>query len=96
MAYRDSSLSWIAPLAGATFLTVYSLAPGPAATSSTAPRVEAAHPISSEAEEDVYFRTCADARAAGATPIHVGQPGYDDHLDGDGDGVACEPYYGRR
>jgi hypothetical protein len=36
------------------------------------------------------FRTCADARAAGAAPIYRGQPGYTPHLDADGDGIACE------
>lgn len=36
------------------------------------------------------FRNCASARAAGATPLRRGQPGYGAHMDGDGDGVACE------
>ena len=44
----------------------------------------------------VFYRNCAEARAAGATPLHRGQPGYGAHMDGDGDGVACEPYRGRR
>jgi Excalibur calcium-binding domain len=34
-----------------------------------------------------------DVRAAGQAPLHGGEPGYAAHLDGDGDGVACEPYY---
>lgn len=38
------------------------------------------------------FRNCAEARAAGAAPVRRGQPGYGSHLDGDGDGIACEPY----
>ncbi|MDK9674340.1 excalibur calcium-binding domain-containing protein [Propionibacterium freudenreichii] len=29
-------------------------------------------------------------RAAGAAPLHRGQPGYSSNLDKDGDGVACE------
>jgi hypothetical protein len=36
------------------------------------------------------FRNCAAARAAGAAPLHRGQPGYAYHLDADGDGIACE------
>jgi hypothetical protein len=36
------------------------------------------------------FRSCADARAAGATPLIRGQSGYSSHLDADGDGIACE------
>lgn len=38
------------------------------------------------------FRNCAAARAAGAAPLYRGQPGYGAHMDGDGDGIACEPY----
>jgi hypothetical protein len=38
----------------------------------------------------VAFATCAEARAAGASPLHRGDPGYRSSLDGDGDGVACE------
>nr|WP_237453072.1 thermonuclease family protein [Qipengyuania vulgaris] len=44
----------------------------------------------------VYYRNCDEARAAGATPLYRGQPGYGAHMDGDNDGVACEPYRGRR
>ena len=36
-----------------------------------------------------YYRNCKAARAAGAAPLYVGQPGYRSGLDGD-DGVACE------
>lgn len=36
------------------------------------------------------YPNCAAARAAGAAPIRVGQPGYGRHLDRDGDGVGCE------
>jgi SH3-like domain-containing protein len=38
----------------------------------------------------VYYRNCSAARAAGAAPIHAGEPGYASHLDRDADGVACE------
>jgi hypothetical protein len=40
------------------------------------------------------FATCAEARAADAAPVHIGQPGYGAHLDRDRDGVGCEPYHG--
>lgn len=43
----------------------------------------------------VYFRNCAQARAAGAAPLYRGPPGYRPEMDGDGDGIACEPYRGR-
>lgn len=37
-----------------------------------------------------YYANCSAARAAGAAPIQVGEPGYRAGLDRDGDGVACE------
>jgi len=39
----------------------------------------------------VIYGNCADARAAGAAPIRIGQPGYRPALDADRDGVACDP-----
>ncbi|MGA1838184.1 excalibur calcium-binding domain-containing protein [Herbiconiux sp. 11R-BC] len=39
---------------------------------------------------DVSYANCAAARAAGAAPIHRGEPGYSSKLDRDGDGIACE------
>jgi micrococcal nuclease len=44
---------------------------------------------------DVYYPSCAAARAAGAAPITMGRPGYRPELDADGDGIACEPYWNR-
>jgi hypothetical protein len=41
-----------------------------------------------------YYPNCAAARAAGVAPIYAGEPGYREELDGDGDGIACEPYRG--
>lgn len=38
----------------------------------------------------VSFRNCAEVRAAGAAPLHRGDPGYRSGLDRDSDGVACE------
>lgn len=36
------------------------------------------------------YRNCGEARAAGAAPLHRGDPGYSPRLDRDGDGLACE------
>ena len=36
------------------------------------------------------YANCTAARAAGAANIRRGEPGYGEHLDRDGDGVACE------
>lgn len=48
------------------------------------------------ASPGTYFRYCREAWAAGVAPIRRGDPGYRPGLDGDGDGVACEPYRPRR
>lgn len=42
-----------------------------------------------------YYSNCAMARAAGVAPLYSDEPGYRSEMDGDGDGVACEPYRGR-
>lgn len=44
---------------------------------------------------DRPFANCDEARAAGAAPVLRGEPGYGPHLDGDNDGIGCEPYRGR-
>ena len=53
---------------------------------------EVDHRISdpSTSGDSVYYDSCDAARAAGAAPIHAGDPGYGTHLDGDGDGTGCE------
>ena len=38
-----------------------------------------------------YWGGCHAARAAGTAPIYAGEPGYREGMDGDGDGIACEP-----
>ena len=43
-----------------------------------------------------YWYRCDQARAAGSAPIYDGEPGYREGLDGDNDGIACEPYPGMR
>jgi hypothetical protein len=45
-------------------------------------------------EQIVYYAGCNEVRAAGKAPLYAGQPGYREEMDGDGDGVACEPYRG--
>ena len=39
-----------------------------------------------------HYSGCDDARAAGVAPLYIGEPGYRTEMDGDDDGVACEPY----
>ena len=42
--------------------------------------------------EGDHWANCDAARAAGTVPIYVGEPGYREGMDGDSDGIACEPY----
>ena len=44
----------------------------------------------------IYFRSCNEAARAGYSQMLYGTPGYREGLDGDHDGVACEPYRNRR
>lgn len=39
--------------------------------------------------KDIFFATCAEARAAGYAPMPEGKPGYFIHLDINRDGSAC-------
>ncbi|MED4727042.1 thermonuclease family protein [Aneurinibacillus migulanus] len=60
----------------------------PAKKQSEKPVTEAQKPIASSS--NIQYKNCTEARAAGVTPIHEGEPGYSRKLDRDGDGVACE------
>ncbi|WP_247718032.1 DUF1294 domain-containing protein [Qipengyuania proteolytica] len=40
-----------------------------------------------------YYPGCDQVRAAGKAPLRYGEPGYRPEMDGDGDGLACEPIY---
>ncbi|RZA28097.1 MAG: excalibur calcium-binding domain-containing protein, partial [Proteobacteria bacterium] len=42
------------------------------------------------------YRNCDQAWAAGAAPMRRGHAAYNPNLDGDNDGLACEPYRRRR
>jgi Excalibur calcium-binding domain len=50
-------------------------------------------PVASAAQE-IHYAGCKEVRAAGKAPLHSGEPGYRTEMDGDGDGVACEPHHG--
>ena len=52
--------------------------------------VREALPFRQSSTDSAYYPNCAAARAAGAAPMRVGDPGYRAGLDRDGDGVACE------
>ena len=78
----DSFLKTAAPLMVLTFLGVYNL---PAITQE---EVEARDAV----EQSVHYSGCNEVREAGKDPLYRGDPGYGEHMDGDGDGIACEPY----
>jgi hypothetical protein len=46
---------------------------------------------SAPTERSVYYSGCNEVRAAGKAPLHSGDPGYRVEMDGDSDGIACEP-----
>lgn len=51
----------------------------------------ATSPTPEEVEHSAYYPNCRAAWSAGKAPIFAGQPGYRSEMDGDGDGIACEP-----
>lgn len=61
----------------------------PATTTKTSTTSKPATTTTTESSS-AYFKNCAEAKAAGAAPLHRGDPGYRSALDRDGDGVACE------
>ena len=66
-----------------------------AETIRTLPRTARASSVRSASKAAVTgwsYRNCAEARRAGAAPLRRGEPGYGAHMDGDSDGIACEPY----
>ena len=54
------------------------------------PTDQAAPPDPTEAS--VHYAGCNEVRALGKAPLYAGQPGYRIGMDGDGDGIACEPH----
>jgi len=64
-------------------------APEPAQPQEPEPAPEPAQPQEPE-PGGVYYRSCKEAKAAGAAPLYQGEPGYRPGLDRDHDGIACE------
>lgn len=42
-------------------------------------------------EQSVHYSGCNEVRSLGKAPLNAGEPGYRPEMDGDGDGIACEP-----
>lgn len=64
----------------------------PKATASSGTSANTGSPSSGSSSSGgaVHYANCTAARAAGAAPIHRGEPGYRAGLDRDGDGIGCE------
>jgi hypothetical protein len=99
---RQDERPWLIPAASAfTFAVVYAVAPvfgsddrRESASAEPVAAVTPSVPSAPSQPKFVYFPNCDAARAAGAAPLGRGYPGYRSALDRDGDGIACEPYYG--
>ncbi|RKT52153.1 excalibur calcium-binding domain-containing protein [Saccharothrix australiensis] len=81
---------WGAPCAGADTVAP---PPPPPHTPPPPPKetyTPPAQPVAPPPPPSAYYANCAAARAAGAAPLRIGEPGYRPALDRDGDGVACE------
>jgi hypothetical protein len=61
----------------------------PVTTPTTEPAKDTSTRTTAEPKE-VYYANCSAVKAAGAAPIHIGDPGYRSGLDRDGDGIGCE------
>ena len=84
---------WVTPAERDAMARVLSTCPAqdlPAAAGPAPVPPPAPAPGRAPAPAGAPFENCAAARAAGAAPVRRGDPGYGTHLDGDGDGVACE------
>ena len=64
---------------------------GYAVWNSTTPATFQSSEERSRTERSVYYAGCDEVREAGKAPLYAGQPGYREGMDGDLDGVACEP-----
>jgi hypothetical protein len=62
----------------------------PTTTTDPSPLSTTASPGHTQSQANVYYRNCADVRAAGAAPLRPGDPGYRLGLDADKDGIACD------
>jgi Excalibur calcium-binding domain len=88
---RDSFLKTAIPLVALTGYGVYNLPPITAEEKAAA---SVAAEQARQVERSVYYAGCNEVRATGKAPLYRGDPGYREGMDGDGDGIACEPYRG--
>ena len=93
-AEKEAMINVLTPCTGAAEAPAPKPAPDtpapvvPADAPAPVPQVDA--PPAQNPAPALAFQTCADAHAAGYRNMHRGAPGYSEHLDRDGDGIACE------
>ena len=71
----------------------------PAAASTPAPRPASitetakapSQPVATVRLASIHYAGCDEVRALGKAPLYAHEPGYREGMDGDGDGIACEP-----
>jgi hypothetical protein len=80
----------ISPWQPVTITTTPATTAPPVPTAAPAPTSPASIAAPPGSDDSVYYPNCAAAKAAGAAPLHRGDPGYRTGLDRDGDGIACE------
>lgn len=79
---------------GVLFLTAPPATQGPGAATPPSSPLSFAEPSPAPSPiiSNVHYSGCNEVRAAGAAPLYRGQPGYREEMDGDDDGIACEPH----
>lgn len=85
-------LAKVALVASAAFFAVF-YSDRLATVGTAALRIANGHQRENSPPDGAYYYNCDDARSAGVAPLYAGEPGYRIEMDGDNDGVACEPYY---
>lgn len=88
---RNAFLETAVPLVFLTAIGVYNLPP--ITTEEKTAAAVKANAIQ-HIERSVYYAGCNTVRAQGKAPLYRGDPGYREGMDGDNDGIACEPYHG--
>jgi hypothetical protein len=89
VAVKASYGLWVTQAEHDAIARVLATCPGEPVPSPSAPPPAAPADVPAGTPEQPYA-DCSAARAAGAAPLHRGDPGWSDSMDGDGDGVACE------
>lgn len=91
---RSTPVYTPAPTRTATPAPSQSITPAPGGTRTPAPaptQTSASQPTAAPTQAALLYANCTAADAAGASPIYSWDDGYRSALDGDHDGIACEP-----